>query len=95
MGVTAGTVGTVLGFSGTTATAVGAGTLAVGSAAAGAGFAALLAPKAPRVPGVTPMPDQQAINQQQQILAAQTMFRTGRAATVLSSNQNTGDRLGP
>lgn len=74
---------------------MGATAAAMGAALVGAGAAKLLAPKAPGLPKVTAMPDQQAIQQQQQMLAAQTMFRTGRASTVLTDNQTTGDRLGP
>lgn len=97
MGVTAGVIGTAFGFTGATATAVGAGTLAVGAAGAYAGVSSALAPRAPGAPPVTAMPNQQQITQAEQQTAAQQLFRTGRAATVLSqsSASPTSDKLGP
>jgi|HubBroStandDraft_1064217.scaffolds.fasta_scaffold91218_3 hypothetical protein len=95
MGGVAAAVGGLYGLSGTAAVAAGAGTLAVGAAAAGAGVSSLLAPKAPGLPKPTPMPDQAGNPMMQQQLAAQQMFRTGRASTVLTNNQDTSDKLGP
>lgn len=50
-------------------------------------------PKSP--PPVVPMPDVGANPLLQLQKNAQTGFRTGRAATVLTDNADTGDKLGP
>ena len=48
------------------------------------------------LPKVPPMPDQLALDEAGQKKAALDAARqTGRASTILSSNTDTGDRLGP
>lgn len=49
-----------------------------------------------KLPGVTPMPDQMALDEAAQKKAALDASRQrGRASTILSSGTDTGDRLGP
>lgn len=72
--------------------------LIAGAAAIGtAGYAAAGGFKGkPAVPKVAPMPDQMVLDEVAQKKAALAASRqTGRASTVLSSNTDTGDRLGP
>ena len=57
--------------------------------------ASVLAPKPKAAPPPVKMPDQGANIQAQNQLLAQQAFRTGRASTVLTTNQDTGDKLGP
>ena len=42
-----------------------------------------------------PMPDQEAIATAQERESALALQRTGRASTILTTNANTGDKLGP
>ena len=55
-----------------------------------------LKPKVPAPPQVQEMPNQNELLQAQQLQASkEAAMRYGRAATVLSTNSNTGDKLGP
>lgn len=77
------------GVTGTTVAAGGGGYLgAVGKAAAGAAASSaatqLLAPKPPKVPGATPMPDPQATEEARKRSIAEQMARRGRASTILT-----------
>lgn len=49
----------------------------------------------PPPPKTVPMPDTQLINQAQQQEASMALRRTGRSSTILTTNADTGDRLGP
>lgn len=91
MGATAGIIGTWV--------ASNAGTIGATAAAASAAattYTVLNQPKAPMLPKSPVMPDQSAILQAQQLEAAKVAAaRQGRASTVLTTNADTGDRLGP
>lgn len=85
------TLGTVLAYTGVSAETAGviggvAATAApvVASAAVTAGANALLAPKPPKVPGVTPMPDEMAMQEQRKRSIAEQMARRGRAASIMT-----------
>lgn len=50
----------------------------------------------PKPPTPAPMPDQTQTLQAQRLLAArQASLQQGRASTILTNNQDTGDKLGP
>jgi hypothetical protein len=74
-----------------------AGPLLFAAGTASAGVATkMLAPKPPSAPAPPPMPSLAAENQAQTLTEAQeAAARYGRAATVLTTNADTGDRLGP
>lgn len=62
----------------------------------GQGPAGGLKPSPKRLPPVPPMPDINAQNQAQQLEEAKAAaIRQGRASTILTTPQTTGDRLGP
>ena len=60
------------------------------SAAATAGVTSLLAPKPPKIPGATPMPDEQAQMEARKRSIAEQMARRGRASTILTEPASGG-----
>ena len=67
-----------------------------GGMATGKGPAGGLKPKSPAPPKVAPMADQNDVLRQQQLQEAKdAAARYGRASTILTDNQSTGDKLGP
>lgn len=74
----------------------GAAVILGGGYLTGKGPAGGLAPK-PKTPPPPPgIPDQTSINQAQMLEASRAAaLRQGRASTLLTSNANTGDTLGP
>ncbi len=75
--------------------AAGIALIVGGGMATGKGPAGGLKPKAP-TPTAAPMADQSEILRQQQLQEAKdAAARYGRAATILTDNQSTGDKLGP
>ena len=84
-------------MSGWLATSIaGIALIAGGGAMTGKGPAGGLKPKTPVAPGAPPMPDQTQVLQEQQLQAARrSALQQGRASTILTTNADTGDRLGP
>ena len=77
-------------------TAAGIALIVGGGMATGKGPAGGLKPKGPAPPQAAPMADQSEILRQQQLQEAKdAAARYGRAATVLTDNTSTGDKLGP
>lgn len=84
------------GFFAANATAIGAGAAVAGVATVAGTTIAGALKGAPKPPPTPLMPDQTAIDQAQQLKAAQSAAtRNGRASTVLTNNSNTSDLLGP
>lgn len=76
--------------------AAGLAVIAAGGALTGQGPAGGLKPKTPMAPTPPPMPDQNSILQAQKLQSARNAaLQQGRASTILTSNADTGDKLGP
>jgi len=76
--------------------AAGLALIAGGGYITGKGPAGSLKPKAPALPPVPPMPNQDQLLQAQQLQEAKdAASRYGRASTILTTNTDTGDKLGP
>lgn len=76
--------------------AAGIALIVGGGMATGKGPAGGLKPSPPPPPKTAQMPDQADILRQQQLQQAkEAAGRYGRAATILTDNASTGDKLGP
>lgn len=76
--------------------AAGLTLIAAGGYLTGKGPAGSLKPRSPITPTPPPMPNLQDQQNAQQLQEAKdAAARYGRAATVLTSNADTGDKLGP
>jgi hypothetical protein len=76
--------------------AAGLAVIAAGGALTGKGPAGGLKPSTPAAPTPPPMPDQATLLQAGQLQAARNAaLQQGRASTILTSNADTGDKLGP
>lgn len=74
----------------------GLAVIAAGGALTGKGPAGGLKPSPPHAQAPPPMPDQSQVLQAQQLKAARSAaLQQGRASTILTSNADTGDKLGP
>jgi hypothetical protein len=69
----------------------------IAGSAVSAGTAIYEATKsAPKMPAPPAMPDQTSIDQAAKLQAErQTALQQGRASTILTNNQDAGDKLGP
>lgn len=74
----------------------GLAVIAAGGALTGKGPAGGLKPSTPVAPTAPPMPDQSQVLEAQQLQATRTAaLQQGRASTILTTNADTGDKLGP
>ena len=74
----------------------GIAVIAAGGALTGKGPAGGLKPSTPVAGAPPPMPDQTQVLQAQQLNAARNAaLQQGRASTILTSNADTSDKLGP